>query len=259
MEEDIGERLREAACVGDLSLVTKLQNQGANLNSKNSMNGWNALHWACKRNHEQVVSFLLQKGADKNTTNKDGHSPAQLTSNEVIRKLLGASQDADMVKVTTLPITPSYLANPPFPYAVKNGDDQATSVTPKAVNQNINRSNVSESSRYTPYQLQLDEAEVVLKARLANCDEKDFIEIELNRTSLDYTSLINLMCAELGVDKSLVSKIRKLPDTIVRKDKDVKRLRDFQELELVLTNKAMSAASRIYNITPAKNSETILY
>ncbi|KYO31063.1 hypothetical protein Y1Q_0016431 [Alligator mississippiensis] len=29
-------------------------------------------------------------------------------------------------------------------------------------------------------------------------------------------------------------KIRKLPDTLVRKDKDVARLQDFQELELVL-------------------------
>ena len=102
-------------------------------------------------------------------------------------------------------------------------------------------------------------SELVLKVRLANSDEKDFIEVELEEPNRSYTSLLNLMCAELGVDKNLVSKIRKLPDTIVRKDKDVGRLRDFQELELVLTNRAMSAASRTYSLEPARNHETILY
>lgn len=101
--------------------------------------------------------------------------------------------------------------------------------------------------------------ELVLKARIANSDERDFIEVELSLSTLTFTSLINLLCAELGVDKNLVAKIRKLPDTIVRKDKDVRRLKDFQELELVLTNKAMSSASRTYCLGPARNAETILY
>ena len=102
-------------------------------------------------------------------------------------------------------------------------------------------------------------SELVLKVRLANSAEKDFIEVELEESNKTFSSLMNLMCAELGVDKNLVSKIRKLPDTIVRKDKDVGRLLDFQELELVLTNKAMSAASRTYSLEPARNHETILY
>lgn len=38
--DDSGERLREAACVGDLSLVAKLESQGIDINSKNAMNGW---------------------------------------------------------------------------------------------------------------------------------------------------------------------------------------------------------------------------
>lgn len=101
--------------------------------------------------------------------------------------------------------------------------------------------------------------ELVLKVRIANSDEKDFIEIELPHTHLNFSGLLNLMCAELGVDKSLVAKIRKLPDTIVRKDKDVRRLKDLQELELVLTNKAISASSRTYSLGPARNNETILY
>nr|KAG5703805.1 hypothetical protein BaRGS_031439 [Batillaria attramentaria] len=68
--------------------------------------------------------------------------------------------------------------------------------------------------------------------RVDKTDDPDFIEVELPRSSLRYDSLLNLLCAELAVDKQLVSRIRKLPDTIIRKDKDVTRLKDFQELEL---------------------------
>ena len=34
------ESLREAACVGDLTAVTKLIEAGVNVNSANKMNGW---------------------------------------------------------------------------------------------------------------------------------------------------------------------------------------------------------------------------
>lgn len=106
--------------------------------------------------------------------------------------------------------------------------------------------------------------EVVLKIRLANSDERDFLEVELDRSNWCFESLLNLMCRELVVDRRLVQKVRKLPDTIVRKDKDVRRLRDFQELELVLTNRAMSSASRNYSgLSPGLNNgvrnEQILY
>lgn len=106
-------------------------------------------------------------------------------------------------------------------------------------------------------------SEVVLKVRLANSDERDFIEVELDRSKLTYEALLSLMCKELTVERRLVRKIRKLPDTVVRKDKDVKRLYDFQELELVLTNKAISASSRQYSgnnpVTDGLKDEQILY
>lgn len=103
--------------------------------------------------------------------------------------------------------------------------------------------------------------ELVFKARLANSDDRDFIEVELDKNMLTYEALLNLLCAELGVERRLVHKIRKLPDTVVRKDKDVRRLVDFQALELVLTNKAVSASSRNYGYSgsPGIRSEQILY
>ncbi|CAL1533531.1 unnamed protein product [Lymnaea stagnalis] len=258
--EDSGERLREAACVGDLNLLAKLESQGVDINSKNAMNGWTALHWACKRNHVNVVQYLLGKGADKSSTNKEGHVPAQLTSNEEIWQLLGAPPNME-IKHSSLPITPNYMANPPFPYVGQETEKVYTNYSPPCTNPaHKNAGGENADSRYKLYN-GVDEKtnELVLKARIANCDEKDFIEVELGLSNINFAGLLNLLCAELGVDKNLVMKIRKLPDTILRKDKDVKRLKDFQELELVLTNKAMSAASRTYSLGPARNHETILY
>lgn len=56
-------------------------------------------------------------------------------------------------------------------------------------------------------------------------------------------------------------KIRKLPNTVLRKDKDVARLVDFQEIELVLTNRAMSSSSRVYagDMGDSFQREQILY
>ncbi|OXB77009.1 UNVERIFIED_CONTAM: hypothetical protein H355_014831 [Colinus virginianus] len=79
--------------------------------------------------------------------------------------------------------------------------------------------------------------ELVLKVRIQNpsLKENDFIEIELDRQELTYKELLRVSCQELGVNPEHVQRIRKLPNTMLRKDKDVARLQDFQELELVLT------------------------
>ncbi|XP_062389187.1 ankyrin repeat domain-containing protein 40 isoform X1 [Sardina pilchardus] len=78
--------------------------------------------------------------------------------------------------------------------------------------------------------------ELVLKVRIQNPNarENDFIEVELDRQELTYRSLLRVCCRELDISVEHVEKIRKLPNTMLRKDKDVARLQDFQELEVVL-------------------------
>ncbi|XP_043384305.1 ankyrin repeat domain-containing protein 40 isoform X2 [Chelonia mydas] len=164
-ERELQERLREAAALGDLEEVRRLLRSGADVNSPNEINGWTCLHWACKRNHAEVVSCLIDAGADKEILTAKGELAAQLTSKKEIRKIMG---------------------------------------------------------------------ELVLKVRIQNLRENDFIEIELDRQELTYQDLLKVSCCELGVNQEQVEKIRKLPNTLVRKDKDVARLQDFQELELVL-------------------------
>ncbi|XP_010213939.1 PREDICTED: ankyrin repeat domain-containing protein 40, partial [Tinamus guttatus] len=298
------------------------------LNSQNDINGWTCLHWACKRNHAQVVSYLLRSGADKEILTRKGERPVQLTSKREIRKMLGVEDDElpDLTKDSDLPIIPNYLANPPFlyvyntmsnnsipgasvngsvspselrdgsspcssprvaacpcasspwqnaaPEVVSNGDRSSlpggctAPPCPKPVSQNgpvyqtpvsWSRSSPSPvgSKPAAPQQqngfcprpvptfqpvfftgaFPLNMQELVLKVRIQNLSlrENDFIEIELDRQELTYKELLRVSCCELGVNPEHVEKIRKLPNTVLRKDKDVARLQDFQELELVLT------------------------
>jgi ankyrin repeat protein len=65
------------------------------------VNGWTALHWACKRNHCSVVQFLLQKGANKDIQTSKGEEPVDLTTSDDIIKLLGVTQNSSIVNQTT--------------------------------------------------------------------------------------------------------------------------------------------------------------
>ncbi|KAM6118702.1 ankyrin repeat domain-containing protein 40-like [Phoenicopterus ruber ruber] len=323
---ELEERLREAAALGDVAEVRRLLGAGADINSRNEINGWTCLHWASKRNHAQVVSCLLDAGADKQILTAKGERAAQLTSKPDIRKILGEEEtECQGVKDLNLPIVANYLANPPFPYvyteasipdSLAESQDESASISssqcetspcssatqvesictptsgnseedfpaldaaeplptpsapvaaPKRAEARARNGPVCQPSvprgtglfspqaakqaapRHAdssptgpapafqpffftgtfPYNMQ----ELVLKVRVQNLRDNDFIEIELDRQELTYQDLLRVSCCELGINPEQVEKIRKLPNTLVRKDKDVARLQDFQELELVL-------------------------
>ena len=77
-----------------------------------------------------------------------------------------------------------------------------------------------------------------MKVRVAHSGDPDFIEIEIPKNDLSYGRLLRTCCDELGVCPNQVQRLRKIPDTILRKDKDIYRLQHLQELELVLGSSA---------------------
>ncbi|KAM9597408.1 putative ANKRD40 C-terminal-like protein [Trichechus inunguis] len=99
----------------------------------------------------------------------------------------------------------------------------------------------------------VDDLQLVLKVRIQNPKENDFIEIELNREELSYQNLLKLSCCELGIYPEQVE-IRKLPNTLLRTDKDILRLQDFQEVELILMKTGNS--EWIQHIPPLRNPAT---
>lgn len=382
LDKELQERLREASAIGDVDEVRTLVESGVNVNSQNEINGWTCLHWACKRNHKHIVSYLLSCGADKEILTAKDELASQLTSKPEIKRLLGVEvEEVPEVKEPELPIIPNYLSNPPFMYSkmdnkaevmlaqhlTQNGsgehdeDTQSDSASlspthepqksqsllsdgpapppnpsthgqaqagefipvseqngvspgpasshnhavvnctvpmdlsvephlvnhadyPHAVAHNgtmcspplpspspslasssgsqvqapVASANPTMSRQQSmPQQLSYGQAggpmpafqpffftstfpvnvqELVLKVRIQNPNtrENDFIEVELDRQELTYRSLLRVCCRELDISAEHVEKIRKLPNTMLRKDKDVARLQDFQELEVVL-------------------------
>ncbi|XP_059413545.1 ankyrin repeat domain-containing protein 40-like isoform X1 [Carassius carassius] len=349
LDIELQERLREASAIGDIEEVKTLVESGVNINSQNEINGWTCLHWACKRNHKHIVTYLLNAGADKDILTAKEELAVQLTSKPEIRRLLGVEEeDVPEVKEPELPIIPNYLSNPPFLYskmdndslsiAQRNGtnnhaeplesepatlsptqeqqlppphqqpkslysDSQSQQELPfiPVMEQNGRPMELSSETPHTnhcefahphpiaqngpvcpslpspsggtgqpqgpsatvtrqpsiPQQINCSQLpgsmpafqpffftstfpvnvqELVLKVRIQNTNvrENDFIEVELDRQELTYRGLLRVCCRELDISAEHVEKIRKLPNTMLRKDKDVARLQDFQELEVVL-------------------------
>ncbi|XP_054833747.1 ankyrin repeat domain-containing protein 40-like isoform X2 [Eublepharis macularius] len=344
MSSPLEERLREAAARGELEDVQALLQKGVDVNARDESNGWTCLHWACKRNHIQVVLYLLACGADKEIVTNEGDQAAYLTSKAEIKRMLGVEDDNQEESNLSLPVVANSLTNPLFPCqemekvpsisapqdtstVISEGDStpclsathedkdckssslhnetelaeqgcsegvcgfptgmgpsegtkhsvhncpvytssmfHRTLFTSAASMQHIpQRANSSCTDTALPWQPLLltgtypyNTQELVLKVRVQNSKEDDFIEIELNRQELTYPDLLRVSSSELGVNPEQVKKIRKLPNTL---DEDVARLQDFQELELVLgktirssfTNVAASLIERpCYNIKAAK-------
>ena len=85
---DLEELLRENACLGNVDKLGVLVHSGVSINSQNMVNGWTALHWAAKRNHKQVVSFLLQNGANPSIRSFKNELPSDVTQSEEVKQLL---------------------------------------------------------------------------------------------------------------------------------------------------------------------------
>jgi len=255
MDNDIDEKLREVSALGDIGAVKIFLNNGkVNVNSQNKVNGWTALHWASKRNHVDIVKILVEKyNANTKLRNTKNELPIHVTSNETIRKYLTSFEDNDekilsncetdeeklaMVKVSQeqcVPIaknfTPNYIANPTFPYTNNDTLNKLNVVTEDRVQQKW-----LEETQTAPQLNNKTENfyELVLKLRNGSSYETDFIEVELPKSELTYQNLVNICCLEFAINANDIRKIRKLPDTILRKDKDIKRLKPFQEIEIIL-------------------------
>ena len=243
------EALREACSIGNTDLVKQLIKDGnVDINSKNKMNGWTGLHWAVKRGHESIVTFLLQHGADPSIQNDKGDSASVLAANERIVDILrtadpysvkdiprkvgsnGEKKTADPSSVEGSEFVPNYLKHPVFPHTQQSGFVKTEPVKPVPPVTNPLPPHMSQRTSNRP--TNVDEGELVLKVR--QCGDEDFIEVELDIEELTFENLLDVCCRELEVSRDVVVKVRKLPNTLLRKDKDVRRLKQFQEIELVL-------------------------
>ncbi|XP_039290925.1 uncharacterized protein LOC111052308 [Nilaparvata lugens] len=149
---------------------------------------------------------------------------------------LGADQSSMNVSQqeassSSLPITPSYLKNPPL-LSKANGRRRHHGGSAPVAMETAQQNQITHAQHSAVANGSSDE--LVLKVRVANSGDPDFMEVELPQNELTYYTLLRVCCEELGITTSQVIRIRKLPDTMIRKDKDVQRLANFQEIELVV-------------------------
>jgi len=266
---ELEEKLREASCFGDIDGVKELLAHGVNVNAQHEINGWTALHWAAKRNHLNIVNLLCNHGADKNIPTNKGEVAAQLTGEGVIKVLLNAMKGGGgqaaatannpasnggspapakpTVKEEKLAITPNYIRNPPLAYQVDLGEARNTKSQTK--------------ERKTDKRMKIakhfdsdeeDIGELILKVRASGTDQ-DYIEIELAKDALTLEYLIVMGCEELGLNADQVERVRKMPNTRLRRDKEVARLKDYQEIEFVLKYNQTNGV----NSSVEKDQETV--
>ena len=272
MTEEMNEKLREACCMGDKECVYKCLSQGADINSKNKMNGWTSLHWAAKRGHTSLIEILLRSHADPDVLNDKQQTAYDVADIDDVRDVLlrhrtnssdhgssafhpipaAANHDQKQRSFETggsskINFVPNYLQNPVFPYGGSSSTtnnnnnksqqfeiDQTHSFENLKAQANKNSSIVEPSERnaqdVAEHYVESDN-ELVLKIRFPDSGETDFIEVEIKFDELTFDNLVKISKREFGIDR--ITKIRKLPDTIVRKDKDVRRFKQFQELEII--------------------------
>jgi len=224
------EKLREAACFGDIEGVKELISRGVNTNSQHDINGWTALHWAAKRNHLNIVNLLCNHGADKSVPTNKGEMASDLTSEGVIKVLLNA-QASKMATVPTQPVKATAKVSPARSHQVDISD--RVEKKPKIESDLPARHVVQQATPVRRVVSQVNK-ELILKIRVANRPDPDYIEIEMPIGGLTLENLTVTACSELGVQTSQVARVRKMPDTRLRRDKEVARLQDYQQVELVL-------------------------
>ena len=79
-----------------------------------------------------------------------------------------------------------------------------------------------------------DDAVITIKVKTEH--ESDFIEMEIDRSNMSFDEFKIACVAELDdiLDKTLpVVKIRKLPNILIRNTRDIKRLKNNQEIEFI--------------------------
>ncbi|KAJ8974721.1 hypothetical protein NQ317_000387 [Molorchus minor] len=238
MSNILEEKLREAACLGDkVAVITLLSENSINVNSQNTVNGWTALHWACKKGNDEIAEILIAHGAYKTLRDYRGETPYDLCGYHHTLEHIGVQQDELGIK---------YVPNP-----LSNGQvDVAPRIRPK----HTDFSNMPTTSLPAA-----QNDDLILKVRVNGSTDPDFIEIEIPRWKLTYNNLLKICCEELEVVETQVERVRKLPNTRLRKDSDVKRLKDYHALELVLKSVGGDKTSNCYQSISTCKDQTILY
>ena len=219
-----GGKLLEVCYLGDVHAVKKVVESGADINFANKVNKWTPLHWAVSQNHVALAKYLVEEGADREAYNDKGQTPIQLSISQDIDKLLQTPDNPIEENPTRTSqfskehlrekhgFVPNFIQNPQIAYSgrrVKSPNDS----------------------------MRIQSKEICIKARVGEIGELDFIEVDIDVERCTFEEFKFILCRELQIDTQEFSvlKVRKLPNTIVRNDRDISRLKEGFEVEFILS------------------------
>ena len=184
------------------------------------------------------MQLLVENGAKVDVVNNDGKTPGDVAIDPNVKKILNpaalkddeAVEDANLVPGTNF--TPNYLECKPVNYKVdlkevRKPNELKTVVTN---GQAQAESNISNSGVHVQTKLPF----TILKIRVPDLDS-DFIEIDVPKDQMNFDALTKIICTELSIsDPCHIERIRKLPNTRLRRDAEVLRLENYSELDIII-------------------------
>ena len=130
--------------------------------------------------------------------------------------------------IDTNKFTPNFKKNPDFYYANKNfysaaPNQKEVDPEPKLIDAKVN---AQENTN--------DQNIITIKIRVHK--QEDFVEIDIDR-NLSFEKFKQICIDELEIENEdlPIVKIRKLPNVLIRKTQDIKRLKNDQEIEFLLS------------------------
>ena len=223
-----GDKLLEACYLGDLNAVKELIENGVDVNFVNKVNKWTALHWAVSKSNLPLVQYLVSKGASKDLVNNKGEKPMDVSTSRNIDSILSPGDRVERNGVRKSEFCKESIQE-------KHGFVPNFIEYPPIVPSSRDMRPLSETER--------DKSrEICIRARVSEGEERDFIELDIDLDACSFEDLTSVLCKELKIDIQVltVRKVRKLPNTIVRNDRDVQRLIEGSAVELVLRDRTVS-------------------
>ena len=130
----------------------------------------------------------MNHGAKCDIKNNEGKTPGQVATDENVRKILGFTNNDVVDSISRPKFVPNYLQHPPLNYQVdvSSVNRNIKQETPSIIaNNQINEdTSVTRSSTF-----HRDTKILILKIRVADCLDQDFIEIDIEDNQLNYQSL----------------------------------------------------------------------
>ena len=136
---------------------------------------------------------------------------------------------------STTSFTPAFLKNPSFHYSNKTLYSFDTSSQVKTDTSLLKATDETTETLLNPKRIKFLDKHIerdIVTVRFKASTDEDFVEIDLDKANTTFEEFKELIYKELNhIDKNLcISKIRKLPNVLVRNTSDIRRLKEEQEI-----------------------------